>query len=277
MSPWACAKGGPPRGPRRLCRRAGASGERALDRSRREHAPDAVRRRACPTGSAPARPPVTDPPLRHRSLHALTGPDRTRNAICAPSEARPSTGPSLRGCGEAAPRRRSRGCHPRDAVSNAVRNATRNTIRDTSVTMGATPFRAEGDPGPNRDSAALRTRGGRVDGPSAPRRNPLLRLGRSRCCASWPRSTATTRHWDGRGRGSRHNGGRAVRGDDDDRVGSGTLWHHHRVGQPAHDGRVSLRVGRADQRADGFDRVERVAAIAGPAPGACGVVGARYG
>jgi hypothetical protein len=62
-------------------------------------------------------------------------------------------------------------------------------------------------------------------------------------------------------------GGRAVRGDDDDRVGSGTLWHQHRVGQPAQDGRVSLRVGRADQRADGFDLVERVTAIAGPAPG----------
>jgi hypothetical protein len=76
--------------------------------------------------------------------------------------------------------RPSRGCHPRDAVSNAVCNATRNTIRDTSVTMGATPFRAQGDPGPNRDS--LRSiRAGAVwtalplsDG------NPLLRLGRSR-------------------------------------------------------------------------------------------------
>ena len=123
--------------------------------------------------------------------------------------------------------------------------------------MGATPFRAQGDPGPNRDS--LRSiRAGAV-GTALPLRNGnlLLRLDRSRRCASWSRSTATTD--EGAARDTR---GRAVRDDDNDRVGSGTLWHHHRVGQPAQDGRVSLRVGRADQRADGLDRVEGVAAIA---------------
>jgi len=104
------------------------------------------------------------------SLWAEPGrPSTARMGV--PSEARPPTGPSRPSCGEAAPRRRSHGCHPRDAVSNAVRNAvrnaTRNTIRDPSVTMGATPFRAQGDLGPNRDS--LRSiRGGRVDGAQVP-------------------------------------------------------------------------------------------------------------